>query len=42
MTALLIADHDNVSLKLSTAQAVTAALKMTDVVDILVAGNGCE
>ncbi len=42
MTALLIADHDNVSLKPSTAQAVSAALKMTEVVDILVAGNGCE
>lgn len=42
MTALLIADHNNIALKPSTAQAVTAALAMTDVVDILVAGNGCE
>ncbi len=42
MTALLIADHDNISLKPSTAQAVSAALQMTDTVDVLVAGNGCE
>ncbi len=42
MTALLIADHDNISLKPSTAQAVCAALQMTDTVDLLVAGNGIE
>ena len=43
MTALLIAEHDNVTLKPATAQALTAALRMTDVVDVLVAGsNGRE
>ena len=39
MTALLIAEHDNITLKPATAQALTAALEMTDVVDILVAGS---
>lgn len=39
MTALLIAEHDNVTLKPATAQALTAALEMTDVVDILVSGS---
>lgn len=42
MTALLIAEHNNAQLKPSTAQALTAALAMTDTVDILVAGNHCE
>jgi len=40
MTSLVIADHDNVSLKDSTLNAVSAALKLGDV-DILVAGSGC-
>ena len=39
MTAPLIAEHDNVTLKPSTAQALTAALEMTDTVDVLVAGS---
>ena len=39
MTALLIADHDNVRLRPSTAQAMTAALEMTDTVDLLIAGS---
>lgn len=42
MTALLIADHDNVKLRPATAAAVTALLQMTDSVDVLVAGNECE
>ncbi|EJX05606.1 electron transfer flavoprotein alpha subunit, partial [gut metagenome] len=42
MTALLIADHDNVRLRPSTAQAVTAALQMTDTVDILIAGSDVQ
>ena len=42
MTALLIADHDNVKLRPATASAVTALLQMTEAVDVLVAGNGCE
>ena len=42
MTALLIADHDNVKLRPATACAVTALLQMTEAVDVLVAGNGCS
>lgn len=42
MTALLVADHDNQSLKPTTHQAVHAALEMAEFVDILVAGNDCE
>ena len=42
MTALLIADHDNVKLRPATASAVTALLQMTEAVDVLVAGNGGE
>ena len=43
MTALLIADHDNVKLRPATASAVTALLQMmTEAVDVLVAGNGCR
>lgn len=41
MTALLIAEHDNRTLKLSTRQALAAVLQMADDVDVLVAGNGC-
>ena len=41
MTALLIADHDNVNLRPATAHALTAVLQMSEPVDILVAGNGC-
>lgn len=41
MPVLLIADHDNVALKPSTAAALTAARRMDDVVDVLVAGNSC-
>ncbi len=40
MTSLVIADHDNISLKDSTLNAVSAALKLGDV-DILVAGSDC-
>jgi len=40
MTSLVIADHDNVSLKDSTLNAVSAASALGDV-DILVAGSGC-
>ncbi|MDO5531943.1 electron transfer flavoprotein subunit alpha/FixB family protein [Sutterella sp.] len=42
MTALLIADHDNRRLRPATAQALTAVAQMSDSVDVLVAGNGCE
>ena len=41
MTSLVIADHDNGSLKDSTFNAVTAAAELGDV-DILVAGHNCS
>ncbi|MBL8713021.1 MAG: FAD-binding protein [Alphaproteobacteria bacterium] len=40
MTVLLIAEHDNASLKPATLNAATAAAKLGDF-DILVAGAGC-
>ena len=40
MAVLLIAEHDNTSLKPATLNAVTAAKKLGDV-EILVAGQGC-
>lgn len=42
MPALLVADHDNVTLKPATAQALTALRQMADTVDVLVAGNACS
>lgn len=42
MTVLLIADHNNRSLKPSTAQAMTAALEMGGPVDVLVLGTDCR
>ncbi|PHZ86428.1 electron transfer flavoprotein subunit alpha/FixB family protein [Paremcibacter congregatus] len=41
MTSLVIADHDNGSLKDSTLNTVTAALALGDV-DILIAGSDCS
>ena len=41
MTALLVADHDNIRLRPATAQALAAAREMGGPVDILVAGNEC-
>ncbi len=41
MTSLVIADHDNGSLKDSTLNAVTAAAKLGDV-HILIAGSNCS
>ena len=41
MTSLVLADHDNVSLKPSTLSAVTAARQMGGDIHILVAGQGC-
>ena len=40
MAVLVIADHDNASLKDSTNKTVTAALALSKDVDILVAGKG--
>ncbi len=41
MVALVLAEHDNVTLNPATASAVTAALEMGGSVDLLVAGSGC-
>ncbi|RJG00662.1 electron transfer flavoprotein subunit alpha/FixB family protein [Noviherbaspirillum sedimenti] len=41
MTALVIAEHDNVSLKGSTAHTVTAALQCGGDVHVLIAGHHC-
>jgi electron transfer flavoprotein alpha subunit len=41
MACLVIAEHDNVSLKPSTLNAVTAATKIGGDIHVLVAGQGC-
>ena len=41
MTVLVIAEHDNAGLKGATLSLVAAANKLSDTVDILVAGTGC-
>ena len=41
MRILVIAEHDNVSLKPATHHAVTAATQLATEVDLLVAGAGC-
>ncbi len=41
MTALVLADHNNTTLSLATAAAVTAAAQMAGDVHLLVAGSGC-
>src|SRR4051812_38147957 len=42
MAVLVIADHDNASLKDNTHKTVTAALKLSPDVDVLVAGTGVK
>jgi len=42
MAALVIAEHDNQSLKVATLNAVAAALQCSSEVDILVAGSGAD
>src|SRR3979409_2309046 len=42
MAALVIAEHDNSTLKGGTANAVTAAAKMGGDVHVLVAGSGAK
>ena len=42
MAALVIAEHDNLSLKVATLNAVAAALQCSPDVDILVAGSGAD
>lgn len=41
MTVLVIAEHDNAGLKGATLSLVAAAKKLSNTVDILVAGTGC-
>lgn len=41
MTVLVIVEHDNAGLKGATLSLVAAAKKLSDTVDILVAGTGC-
>ena len=41
MTSLVIAEHDNKSLKDATAKTVTAAAEVSSPVHVLVAGSGC-
>ena len=41
MTALVIAEHDNASLKGSTFNTVAAAAKCSDAIHVLVAGHNC-
>ena len=42
MSVLVIAEHDNKTLKGATLNTITAGLKLADAVDVLVAGAGCE
>lgn len=42
MMILLVAEHDNASLKLDTSKAVDAALKMGGDIHVLVAGHNCS
>jgi len=41
MAILVIAEHDNASLKAATLNAVTAAAKIGDEIHVLVAGTDC-
>ena len=42
MAILIIAEHDNASLKSATANAVSAAQKIGGDISILVAGHQCQ
>ena len=42
MTCLVLADHDNTTLRDATARAISAALKVDSDVHVLVAGAGCS
>ena len=41
MTSLVVAEHDNVSLKDATHKTVTAAAQVSSPVHVLVAGENC-
>ena len=42
MSILVIAENDNVSLKASTLNTITAAKAISPDIDVLVCGQGCE
>jgi len=42
MAVLVIADHDNTLVRETTNKTITAALKLSSDVDVLVAGKGCD
>ncbi len=42
MAVLVIADHDNAHVRDTTNKTITAALKLSGDVDVLVAGQGCD
>ncbi len=42
MSTLLIAEHDNAGLKVSTRNTLTAAAKLGAEVDVLIAGHNCQ
>ena len=42
MKALIVAEHDNQTLKAATLNAVAAAQQLGDDIDILVVGSGCQ
>ena len=42
MAALVIAEHDNISLKVATLNAIAAALTCTPEVDVLIAGSNAD
>jgi len=42
LNALVIAEHDNVSLKVATLNTIAAALALCEGVDVLVAGHACQ
>ena len=42
MAALVIAEHDNGSLKASTANTITAAARCSDEIHVLIAGHACD
>ncbi|MCB0491775.1 MAG: FAD-binding protein, partial [Cyclobacteriaceae bacterium] len=42
MSVLVIAEHDNSSLKAGTLSAISAGLALAEKVDVLVVGSGCQ
>jgi len=42
MSVLVIADHNNESLKVATLSTITAASELSSEIDVFVAGNNCK